>query len=144
MPTEPAQEDARAKRRRDMERSIEDINVRIARLAIALGVSLESNEEVMQLMSQSHIVAVSCERRGVSERRVAPRSDAGPDRRLACQREELRGLLVLRYELVKHDLNEVGLVATRKIMGEAEDHLLRRGFKPGADGVDMRRLFDST
>ena len=127
-----------------MELSIEEINVRIARLAIALGVSLKSNDEVTHLMSRSYVVAAPCERRAVSERRLAPRDGAGPDRRLAHQREELRGLLVLRYELVKHYLDEVGLAATHEIMGEAEDHLLRRGFKPGADGVDMGRLFDKT
>jgi hypothetical protein len=145
MPTEPAaQEDARVKRRRDMELSIEELNVRIARLAIALGVSLKSNDQVTHLMSQSYVVAVPHERRGASERRLAPRDGAGPDRRLAHQREELRGLLVLRYELMKHYLNEVGLTATHEIMDEAEDHLLRRGFKPGADGVDMGRLFDKS
>lgn len=144
MPTElrPEQEPL-AQRLLDMASSIEALNVRIARLAIGLGVSLDSEVEVARAMSQTLAVsAVSHERRTAPGPSAA--SHTGPDRRMAHKREELRGLLVLRYGVETRYVDEVGVVATRQILVEAEAHLVRDGFKPGADGIDLDRLFKAS
>lgn len=52
----------------------------------------------------------------------------------------LRGLVVLRYELVSKSVEEVGLDATRQVLIEAERHLVAIGFAPGGDGIDLEAL----
>lgn len=142
MPTElPSELDSQAQRLHHMESSFEALNARIARLAIGLGVSLNSDDEVMRAMRQQQLVRISHERRVTLERREALRTDSGPERRVAHLWEELRGLLVLRYGMETRYVDEVGVVATRQILVEAEAHLVRAGFKPGADGINLDRLF---
>ena len=138
----PSDEDRPARRPHELESPIEAINARIARLAMALGVSLNSDDEVARLMSRPQAVAVPHERRVTPDRREPSRTAAGPERRVAHQREELRGLLVLRYSVTKRYVDDAGVTVTHQIMVEAEERLMRRGFKPGADGVDLDRLFN--
>ena len=142
MPTDLlADQDPLAQRLHHMESSIEELNARIARLAIALGVSLKNDAEIAHVMTWHEEVPVSPERRGTAERPDAFRTGSSPDRRVAHQREELRGLLVLRYGVETRYVDEVGVTVTRQILVEAEAHLVRAGFKPGADGMDLDRLF---
>lgn len=112
-----------------MESSIEELNARIARLAIALGVSLKNESELDQVLSQIQLQEES------------PTLHT-PDRRQACQLTELRGLLVLRYGVEQRFVSQVGVSMTRQILVEVEEHLERVGFEPGADGINLRRLFD--
>ena len=113
---------------------LHDINARIARLAIALGVSLHSEQEIAEAMHSlraQSLVEVPLERRG-----TGGNHGAGPERRLANLREELRGLLVLRYGEQSRMVSELGASVTRDIIANAEAQLDRDGFAPGADGVD--------
>jgi hypothetical protein len=122
MQTDQSQEEAsRAQRLDRMTLSFEAINARIVRLAIALDISLQSDDEVTQAM---------CRHQSTS------------DFLIANKREELRGLLVLRYGIQTRYVDEVGIVATRQILIEAEEHLVRKGFNPGDDGVNLERLFN--
>lgn len=142
MPTEwPPEDGPHALRLLQMESSIEAINTRIARVAIALGVSLKSEDEVARAINQPAGQALLHERLGTPERREASRECAAPDRRVAHMHEELRGLMVLRYGVETRFVEEVGVVATRQILVEAEAHMVRAGFKPGADGLNLERLF---
>ena len=142
MPTDrPSEKGPQSQRLHQMESSIEALNARIARIAIALGVSLKSEDEVARVISQPPGQALLHERRGTPERREASRASTGPDRRVAHIREELRGLLVLRYSVETRFVEEVGVTATRQILVEAEAHMVRAGFQPGADGLNLDRLF---
>ena len=110
--------------------SLEALNARIARLAIGLGISLDDRACMEKLMHQSATPVVH-------ERRVARQSTypAGSvERRTAHQREELRGLLVIRYQMEASSVTDNGLEITRQIVHVAEEHLVQQGFKPGADG----------
>lgn len=138
----PSDVDAQVRYLQQMVSSIEAINARIARLAMALGVTLANEHEVAAVMSRPVAVALLQERRETPERRAGPRTESGPERRVAHLREELRGLLVLRYSVEKHCVEDAGVTVTQQIMAEAEAHLLRRGFKPGADGIDLDHLFN--
>lgn len=143
MQTEPPAPDRpQTDRLRQMEASIEGLNARIARLAIALGVSLENDREVAELMSESPAAPVLHERRVSAEHPEAEHASTSSEHRLAHQREELRGLLILRYGIEKRFVDDAGIEATREIMNKAEQQLERRGFKPGVDGIDLERLFD--
>jgi len=123
---------AEAERLARMEGAIHELNVQIARLAILLGVSLESREQVA--LALQHTPAVAQERRGSSG------SYRGPERRSAHRREELRALLVMRYELEKNYVEELGPEVTQQLMLRNEQALTRLGFRRGADGVDLDLL----
>jgi hypothetical protein len=123
--------------------SLESFGERIARLAIGLGIELDDHRAVQQLMDQPPI------RTADKERRVAPtqgtpvfQSITG-DHRVAHWREELRGLLVLRYNLEASSLNDNGLELTREIVAQAEYRLVQRGFKSGVNGLDAAGLFNT-
>ena len=143
MPTEPSsKDDSQCQRLHHMESSIKELNTRIARLAIGLGVSLQNEVEIARVMSQQHPAsAVTTERRDSLDRRGPSRMGSGPDRRMSHMREELRGLMVLRYSVETRYVDEVGATATRQILVEAEAHMQRVGFQPGADGINLDRLF---
>ncbi len=124
-----------------------ELNARIARLAIALGVSLRTDQDIEQVISRAafqsivapQISARTGDRRANGEGAfggVDRRS--GSDRRMAYKWEELRGLLVLRYEVETTYVQQMGLDATRQIMTSADRLMQRDGFSPGADGVDLR------
>jgi len=127
-----------------MESSIEALNARIARLAIGLGVSLSSEEDVRQVINRKSMSAMTHERRAIADPRTTTRTGSGADRRVAQKWEELRGLLVLRYGVEARYVDQVGVINTRHILTEAEAHLERDGFKPGADGINLDRLFKET
>ncbi|MFN5776742.1 MAG: hypothetical protein ACK45K_10850, partial [Burkholderiaceae bacterium] len=56
---------------------------------------------------------------------------------------ELRGLLVLRYELERHLVEDMGVHLSRRILEDAELHMTLAGFQPGIDGLqrDIHQLF---
>jgi hypothetical protein len=132
MQTDPPGEDPQAQRLHRMESSIEALNARIARLAIALDVSLKSDAEVAHVMNRRLVSAVS------------HGSQTTSDHHMAYKWEELRGLLVLRYGVETRYVDQVGVIATRQILIEAEAHLMREGFNPGDDGIDLDRLFNES
>lgn len=111
-----------------MEQVCEDLNLRIARLAMVLGVALEKPEELARVID--HPVpspgTLPC---GCAERREAE------------TRTELRGLLLLRGELEKRCVDEFGPVAAGEMLLDVEAEMARHGFAPGADGLDVRALF---
>lgn len=124
----PPRNDPQAQRLHRMELSIEALNARIARLAIALDVSLKSDDEIARVMNRHLVPAVPHE------------NQANPDHHMAYKWEELRGLLVLRYGVETRYVDQIGVIATRQILIEAEAHLVREGFNPGDDGIDLDRL----
>ena len=142
MPTNPLPEEIPQELQlRQMVSSIETLNARIARLAIGLSVSLKNDDEVAQVMSRHTEVPLAQERRAASNGGNASHAGSDADRRIAHQWDELRGLLVLRYGLETRYVDQVGVAVTHEIMSEAEAHLVRDGFEPGADGIDLDRLF---
>lgn len=123
-----------------LEASMEALNIRIARLAMALDVSLDDSTEVAALMAMPQAGTVVVERRSGSS--SASQVGLTSERRRVHQREELRGLLVLRYHMETTSLNDNGYAVTHQILVEAEQHLVRQGFKPGADGLRLDGFFD--
>jgi hypothetical protein len=113
-----------------MESFLEELNARIARLSIALGISLKREDELERVIGE------------LQEQAELHASHSTADSRLISQRIELRGLLVMRYGVEQRFVDQVGATATRHILVEAEEHLARVGFEPGADGIDLRRLFE--
>ena len=121
---------------------MEDIDRRIARLSIALGISLQGEQAVIAALHQLADKAPAPNNRQGVERRSVQRH--GMDRRLSDARSELRGLLVLRYGVERRFVEQIGVDATRELMAQAETRLNLRGFQPGADGVHLPAKDDST
>ena len=119
-----------------MSESVEHLSARIARLATILGIDMQNDSEIDRLLNMDGGAP------GGHERRVSARPPAGPERRKSYQKEELRALLVLRYRISRRYVDRVGVQATRSILVNAQDQLELEGFKPGAAGADLRRLFD--
>lgn len=107
-----------------MGRAVAELNARIARLAIGLGISLQNDNAVTQALCRT--------------------DDTRANRRHALQRDELRGLLVLRYGIQARCVQRVGRGTTWQILCEAEVHLERDGFRPGASGNALDRLFNES
>ncbi len=122
--------------------SMEALNARIARLAMALNIPLQDEAAVKVLMEKSGIAEVLHERRVQATNQPAVHHSHGPERRIAQQREELRGLLLLRYHMEATSLNTTGLESTREMLLQVEENLVRQGFKPGADGLGMDDFFN--
>lgn len=110
-----------------------DLNARIARLAIGLGVPLQSEQDITEAIHSLRHPALAEERRSGEDRRGGGRS-SGPDRRVSYQREELRGLLVIRYGVELRLVDQLGFTVTQEIMHGVELRLERRGIHPEAYG----------
>ena len=117
--------------------SLASLSERMARLAIGLGVRLDDQQAVQELMDQPQMPPVENDRRTSSANGEMEFSAPSTDRRQAHLREELRGLLVLRYHLQTDILTDTGLTLARQIVAQAQERLIRKGFKPGADGLDL-------
>ena len=124
-----------------MENQLTEINARIARLALALGVSLENEHEIQSALTSLKPQAVDVDRRTTPDRRGGARN--GQDRRKGATRMELRGLLVLRYGAELRFVEQVGVESTRRMMQVVEQRLEQRGFEHGADGVHLDDLSSS-
>ncbi len=113
------------------ESTVTDLTMRIARLAIALGLKLDQEEDVHRVLRHTDAPAV---RDAHTHAVVHLRARAWT---------ELRGLLVLRYELERHLIEDMGLHLSRRILEDAELHLTIAGFHPGIDGLhlDIHHLF---
>ena len=100
--------------------SVEQINARIARLAKTLHMSLDRDSDIAQALQ-------------------LPVSNSGDalQRRL---RQELRGLLVLRYGMAARFSQKMGASLTRELFAYAEENVQRAGFCDGDDGLHLKDL----
>ncbi len=126
----PGKDDPLFQWSRRITRSLADLDARIARLALFLDLSLESESVMQQVIDHSHPLF----QRYQHNPNVPLADDHGRERHSL---EELRGLLVVRCNMMANMLNEFGLELSTQIASAAEDHMERVGFKPGADGFTL-------
>lgn len=103
--------------------SVEDINGRIARLTQNLHLNLSQESELHRVFQLEGV-------------------DNNPYRQHRL--EELRGLLVLRYDLVRHHCASLGFAATRTLIEYAAQQLESSGFNPLLSGADVQHLCAET
>ncbi|WP_157119310.1 hypothetical protein [Azohydromonas lata] len=115
-----------------MELALEDINARIARLSIALRAPLETNADVDHVLQRRPAAAVENDRRSGQHA-----AHDGPERRVAHKWEELRGLLVLRYQLCSRLAAAVGAPAVHQLLMAADAQLQREGFGSTPAGMAL-------
>ena len=107
------------------ESTVTDLTMRIARLAIALHLKLDQEQDVHRVLNQASPLE-------------HPAGHSTSDQHLRSRAwTELRGLLVLRYELERHLVEDMGLHLSRRILEDAELHLTIAGFQPGVDGLTL-------
>ena len=112
------------------EATLRQLNIRIARLVLTLRLPLRTEEEFDQIMAGTHPLLPT-----------AAAADAG-QKRVHQEVEELRGLMVLRCELMTRALNDLGLELTYQIATKVEEELQRDGFHAGADGFYLLRRLE--
>ena len=120
-----------------IEATYKELNMRIVRLALALGLSLDTDADMARVMN--HHTAASA-----VPHDPAASSNFGfsNERRTEQNWTELRGLIVLRDELHKRSVEAIGLVATSDILVDIEERMMQQGFKPGAYGLDLQSFLN--
>lgn len=113
------------------EQALVELNARIARLGPALGIPLDEETNIQAVLHKQHGQLAAYFPEGLHAQ------DNANSHHRAHALEELRGLLVLRYTLVEHTIEDEGLSVARHIALEAEIDTERKGFKPGMDGFDL-------
>ena len=101
---------------------ITQINERIARLGLALGLHLERAVDVQRVLNL--------------DIGVLPKD---PEHAQRCRNEwlELRGLMVVRYRLEKTMSDSHGAKTAREVLDTSEATLAHEGFRPGQDGLPV-------
>lgn len=116
---------------RRVSRSFVELNARIARLAMMVDAPLTSEQDIQKIIHRQTGNFQATTDTAVTQ------SGAGTSGRLAQQWNELRGLLVLRCNLITQMLDDLGLELTEQVVMQGEEHLERVGFKRGADGFHL-------
>lgn len=104
-----------------MAHSMHTISTRIALLARMLGLDLSRESDVRRVLD--------------------PQSDEGDGARQRLRHQELHALMLMRYSLASRCALDMGADATCSILLDAQARFVRSGFKPGASGADVSRLF---
>lgn len=127
MQTEPSNEqEAVAVQVHRLVHQLEAMGARISLLARGLGLSLQTPSEIQAVLRCDEACA----------RNTNPRETR--------MLEELRGLLVLRYGVVKQVANndQAGAPAARDLLLYANDRLQAKGFDAQDPGINLRPMFD--
>lgn len=134
-PVDPAEQEALRGQLEHAEQAFVELNARIARLAVLLGIEMDGRAATIQ-----HIL-----QHGPHElERLQAEGESGNPQALRQAREweELRGLITLRFGLLARTVETLGLDATRRITALAEDDLDRHGFRHGADGFALLQVLN--
>lgn len=99
--------------------ALEDVNNRIARLTQSLHLNLSSSGQL------HHVLQLD---------------QAEANRHRQQRLQELRGLLVIRYDMIAHYAAALGRDATCSLLLYAQQRLLDEGFDPEVSGADIRHL----
>ena len=108
-----------------LEGRLEKLDERIAALSHLLDARLEQHGQLQQWLHQQP---------------ATPQSGPHPSTRESRLRSELRGLLVLRYQIITRYCNELGAPLALQLVRYAEERLEAKGWAPGADGLDVQAL----
>ena len=101
---------------------------------MSLGASLEADDQVDKILRRE--LPFFAEHPAFSAAQWPLNNDA----RLAHEWEELRGLLLLRCDLMLHLLKNHDLETALTVASEVETHMQLEGFKPGVNGFDWNRF----
>jgi hypothetical protein len=112
------------------------VNARIVLLAHLVGASLDTEGKIQQILDRSNPAF----RQKAGQHTTMHSGHAS--RAAGRAWEELRGLIVLRCDLVKNALEVLGLGLTYEITSQVEQALARKGIRPGADGFDLYLQMD--
>jgi hypothetical protein len=115
-----------------LEAELRSLQGRIAQLALALRAPLATEADVERIL-QRPATPVAVERR----REGGTPHYRGPERRTSHLWDELRALLVLRYQLCSRLAAAVGAPAVRELLAAADAQLQREGFNATPAGMAL-------
>ncbi len=116
---------------RRFEQMLGELSARIARLAISLDAPIATAADRQRILDRQ---GPHFSPHGRPDG-VAPAS--GPEQRLQRSWEELRGLIILRYEVLIHAASELGPQRTSQLILKVTIELELDGFRRAVDGFDL-------
>lgn len=116
-----------------LEAELRTLQGRIQQLALALRAPLQTEADVERILQRPPTTPVAVERRSEG----SARNYRGPERRTAHLWDELRALLVLRYQLCARLAVAVGAPAVRDLLAAADAQLQREGFSSTPAGMAL-------
>ena len=116
-----------------LEAELRTLQGRIQQLALALHAPLQTEADVDRILQRPPTPPVAVERR----REGGAHNYRGPERRTAHLWDELRALLVLRYQLCSRLAAAVGAPAVRDLLAAADAQLRREGFSSTPAGMAL-------
>ena len=116
-----------------LDAELQALQSRIVQLAIALRAPLDTSADVERILQRPPTPAVATERRGEG----GGRNYGGPERRVSHLWDELRALLVLRYQLCSRLTVVLGASAVHELLAAADAQLRREGFTQATDGMAL-------
>lgn len=108
------------------------LQARIVQLTLALRAPLETAADLERVLQRPPTPTVAVERR-----QGGNPGYRGPERRVSHQWDELRALLVLRWQLCSRLAAEVGAPATHELLAAASAQLQREGFSSTPAGLAL-------
>jgi hypothetical protein len=116
-----------------MEAELRTLQARIGQLALALRAPLQTEADVERILQRPPTPPVAVERR----REGGGPSYRGPERRSSHLWDELRALLVLRWQLCSRLAAAVGAPAVHQLLEAADAQLQREGFNGTPPGLAL-------
>lgn len=116
-----------------LEAELRTLQGRIQQLALALRAPLQTEADVERILQRPPTPPVAVERRSEG----GGHNYRGPERRAAHLWDELRALLVLRYQLCSRLAVAVGAPAVRDLLAAADAQLQREGFSGTPPGMAL-------
>jgi hypothetical protein len=116
-----------------LDAELQALQGRIVQLAIALRAPLDTPADVERILQRPPTPPVASERR----REGGALHYRGPERRNSHLWDELRALLVLRYQLCSRLAVVVGANAVHELLAAADAQLRREGFTLATDGMAL-------
>lgn len=116
-----------------LDAELQALQGRIVQLAIALRAPLDTPADVERILQRPPTSAVATERRSEG----GGRNYRGPERRVSHQWDELRALLVLRWQLCSRLAAVVGAPAVHELLAAADAQLRREGFTQSTGGMTL-------
>jgi hypothetical protein len=116
-----------------LDADVRQLQGRITQLALALHAPLQTEADVERILQRPPTPPVAVERR----REGGGPSYRGPERRRSHLWDELRALLVLRWQLCSRLAAAVGAPAVHQLLEAADAQLRREGFNGTPPGLAL-------
>ncbi len=123
---------------RRVENALADVSARIARLAMSLDAPVATLSDFESILNKEVPMLAQ------PARTLTGSFPGDGHQRVAREWEELRGLLLLRCDMVRQLVKSHDLHTATTVLAEIETQLTSEGFEPGAQGFNLLAYLSET